>query len=74
MPKAVKDHRSKKNPQSYEAWGKRKQQANADNEAKVLAQYNWRGRCLTQRQSEDRLTDRNQKEVADRIFKHEASS
>ena len=63
MPKAVKDHRSKKNSSSAEAHKKRKQMANASNATKAREQRWFRTDALRTRAHAGTLTDKNRKEV-----------
>jgi len=59
MPTAVKDHRSKKNPQSHEAWNKRKTAINAADKSHKWFQTEWRKLCLHARMLADKMTDKN---------------
>ena len=63
MPKATKDHRSKKNPQSHEAWRRRNAANNAADTTKKLEQKYWRKDALEAR-IENRLpfTEKNLQE------------
>lgn len=63
MPKATKDHRSKKNPQSFESHKRRKRDANAANATKAREQRWYRTDALRTRAHAGTLTDKNRKEV-----------
>lgn len=59
MPKAVKDHRNKKNPLAYEAWRHRKTLANAQDKNHLWFQKDYRQLALHERMLNDKMTDKN---------------
>lgn len=59
MAKAVKDHRSKKNPQSYESWRRRSREMHANDKSHKWFQSEWRKLSLHDRMLNDRMTDKN---------------
>lgn len=64
MPrKNVREHRQKKNGYSAEAWAKRKQEINGDDEVKKYAQKEWRLGCLADRIKRLVFTKKNEAEA-----------
>lgn len=67
MAKAVKDHRNKKNSQSYESWRRRnkemRQSTGWDVTEKRAWQKRWRKDCLVNRSLAGKLTEKNKIEM-----------
>lgn len=63
MPKATKDHRSKKNSSANEQFNRRRAALNQGDDTHRQFQKIWRRASLTARAEEGRLTDKNMVEM-----------
>lgn len=67
MPKGTTPHYQKKNSSSNEVWRRRKAEMNTADTGGKLIQRDWRAACLETRRTANKLTDKNQKEMANLI-------
>lgn len=64
MPKGTKDHREKKNTTMHDQWRAHNKSFHAADTVHKLEQKYWRADCLDARKKANKLTARNEKEIA----------
>lgn len=74
MAKAVKDHRSKKNPSGHSAWRAHTADLRSGDRNEIIRQGNWRIACLRVRRSAGKLTEKNKKEIVTLLGEHSSDS